>query len=219
MKYYLIDLENVGNKGLAGTDFLDQNARLVIFYSPAAGQISKFCCDLLRKGRAEVFWQAVNIRTKNALDFELAVYVGGLLQNENTESVFIISMDTGYRAVLEAGNKKKAGKIRQYRSVLEAWYMESHLPDPAPKDTMIGIKSVRKLLDQKKQVEYIAEKLELNPQELEALLSDCESDIRRLYLGMLHTFGREKGLCAYRQIQANGLGPFTKIKGTSRNAV
>lgn len=209
MDYYLVDLENVGNKGLEGADLLNENSRIVVFYSAAAGKISEFCCDLLMQGKAGVDWQPVNARTKNALDFELAVYTGGLLRDTDTGSIYIISVDNGYKAVLEAGNKTKPGTIFQYSSILEAWYMRKRETDDSFGE-MASIKSVRKMLRQKKLIESIAARTELDSGAVINLIAECGTDIHRLYLGMLHAFGKEKGLAVYRQIRGNNLGPFSR---------
>lgn len=216
MKYYLVDLENVSNKGLAGADFLGGDARIVIFYSASAGKISEFCCGLLARSDAEVIWQAVNVHTKNALDFELAVYAGGLLMSDFTESICIISADSGYKAVTEAGNKLQPGTVWQYSSILEAWYMQSHTADAAGTGPMASIKNVRKMLRQKKLVASIAGKIGLDPKDVMVLMEECGADIHRLYLGMLHSFGKEKGLAVYRQIRANSVGPFSQARKSEK---
>lgn len=41
-------------------------------------------------------------------------------------------------------------------------------------------------------------------------IDECDIDVHRLYPGMLHAFGKEKGLAVYRQIRANSVGPFSQ---------
>lgn len=102
MDYYLIDLENVSNAGIEGADLLDANSKIVLFYSSAAGVISRFSEEILLRSNADIEYYPVNVHTKNALDFELVFHVGKLAADPKTEHIFIISADNGYQAVLEA---------------------------------------------------------------------------------------------------------------------
>lgn len=75
--YYLIDLENVQSRGFMGADLLGADGCIVIFYSCAANTITAADEERILRGQAAVRIRPVRVHTKDALDFELAVYTGG----------------------------------------------------------------------------------------------------------------------------------------------
>ncbi|MBQ8941035.1 MAG: hypothetical protein IJ062_04300 [Firmicutes bacterium] len=76
MDYYFIDYENVKNLGLEGIDGLSENDTVIIFYSQNANTITFETHKKLLASKANIIFEKVNIGYKNALDFQLASYLG-----------------------------------------------------------------------------------------------------------------------------------------------
>ncbi len=76
MDYYFIDYENVKNLGLEGIEGLSENDTVIIFYSQNANTITFETHKKLLASKANIVFEKVNIGYKNALDFQLASYLG-----------------------------------------------------------------------------------------------------------------------------------------------
>lgn len=201
MKYFLIDLENVHDDGIKGADLLDEDSCIVIFHSSSSDTISNTAYRILKKSPAEVRFQIVNVRTKNAMDFEMAVYAGQLMMNADTDKIIIISADNGFKAVIEAVNQRKQNMMAQYPTLLSAWYMcirEERIPTSKVR---VAMNEVKKGILKKEKVRVIAARLSVNPIQYANVIYESGNDKRSLYRGMMHTFGRKKGLEVYRYLQ------------------
>lgn len=100
MTYYLIDYENVGEAGLKGIADLNEEDYIIIFYSENAGRISFDLHRMLNESTACVEYRKVKSGMKNALDFQLATYLGYLIaKHDGNTSYYIISKDNGYDVV------------------------------------------------------------------------------------------------------------------------
>lgn len=108
MNYYLVDYENVKTRGLDGITGLDCNDVLVIFYSENADSLTFELHRRLNESKAEISYQKVDVGTKNALDFQLATYLGYLVHdNENrANSYYIVTKDQGYMSLVNYWKKR-----------------------------------------------------------------------------------------------------------------
>lgn len=108
MNYYLVDYENVKTRGLDGITGLDSNDVLVIFYSENADSLTFELHRRLNESKAEISYQKVDVGTKNALDFQLATYLGYLVHdNENrANSYYIVTKDQGYMSLVNYWKKR-----------------------------------------------------------------------------------------------------------------
>ncbi len=102
---YLIDYENVSNNGLKGVELLEDNDRIIIFYSKNAGNISMKTHKNLEITKAEKEYIEVNVASKNALDFQLSTYLGALTKEFPDDHFAIVSKDKGYKAVVDFWKK------------------------------------------------------------------------------------------------------------------
>lgn len=99
MKYYLIDYENVNASGLDGIDKLSQDSRVVLFYTRNSNKIDLNMLHVLLHMDTALTVIEVH-HGKQALDIQLASYVGYLIGTESEDSVYnIISKDKGYRNI------------------------------------------------------------------------------------------------------------------------
>ena len=101
-RYFLIDYENVNNKGLSGVQYLEEDDIVVIFYSKNANTLSFEMHQRILSSPAYFVYKKVNTGEKNALDFQLASYLGYLLRdttsqdNNDMNHYFIVTEDNGY---------------------------------------------------------------------------------------------------------------------------
>ena len=99
MKYYLLDYENVNASGLDGIGELSSDCRIVLFYTKNSSKIDLGVFNVLRNMEAEMSIIEVH-HGKQALDIQLASYLGYLIGTEPADTeYFIISKDKGYRNV------------------------------------------------------------------------------------------------------------------------
>lgn len=121
MKLFLIDYENVNSAGLEGISLLNEDDRVILFYSQSANTLSFDVFDELMQAR--VFPEKVNLNQsgKNALDFQLVTYLGYLIAKENAEEYYIISRDTGYAATIHFCKTQLGTKVQMKPSIKAAF--------------------------------------------------------------------------------------------------
>ena len=99
MKYYLLDYENVNSTGLDGVRDLGADSRIILFYTKNSSKIDLGVFNMLRSMKAEMSIIEVH-HGKQALDIQLASYLGYLIGTEPDDTeYYIISKDKGYRNV------------------------------------------------------------------------------------------------------------------------
>ena len=111
MNYYLVDFENVKNRGLAGIEELARTDKVIIFYSDKVNTITFEVHGRIMDSKADILYKKVYVGSKNALDFQLASYLGYLIrENEGLGAVYnIVTADQGYRFLKDfwvAGGEK-----------------------------------------------------------------------------------------------------------------
>lgn len=109
MNYYLVDYENVTTHGLDGITMLSPEDVVCIFYSENADRITFGLHRRLNEAAAKIIYQEVEVGTKNALDFQLASYLGYII-HENKEkevSYFIVTKDQGFSSLVHYWKKQK----------------------------------------------------------------------------------------------------------------
>ncbi len=96
---YLVDFENVNSAGLSGIQKLTKEDKVYIFYTVNAASLSFTAHLNLLSCPAEVIYYYVASGTKNALDFQLASFLGYLISKGEEKNFCIISNDRGYEHV------------------------------------------------------------------------------------------------------------------------
>ncbi len=119
MTYYLIDYENTGENGLEGISELGNNDQVVIFYSDNADKMSFGLHQKLQACYASIEFRKITIGKKNALDFQLAAYLGYLMAKEENGVFCIVSKDLGYEVLLDFWKGKNIRLIDSIAAVLE----------------------------------------------------------------------------------------------------
>ncbi|MDO4325795.1 MAG: PIN domain-containing protein [bacterium] len=102
----LVDYENVCNEGLAYVDKLTEENKVVIFFSKNANHMTFQTHQKLMESRASIEYLEVTVGGRNALDIQLATYLGYLAGNQGAEEYFIISKDNGFKHVESFGIQK-----------------------------------------------------------------------------------------------------------------
>lgn len=110
MNIYLVDFENVNSQGLNGINRLDSNDRIVIFYSENADSMTFELHDQINQSRAYIYFQKVDVGLKNALDFQLATYLGYLICENEKEGkpavYYVVTKDKGYSSLITYWSKR-----------------------------------------------------------------------------------------------------------------
>ena len=109
-KYYLVDYENVHAAGLDGIHKLDSDSTVCIFYSRNASSLSPDLNIGMRESKAEIKFQHADSGPKNALDFQLASYLGEIITENSAKNYrvkyFIVSRDSGFASLIPFWKEK-----------------------------------------------------------------------------------------------------------------
>lgn len=104
MNIFLIDFENVNSSGLNGINRLDSSDQVIIFYSENADSMTFDLHEQINSSKAYIFFQKVDVGLKNALDFQLATYLGYLIcENEKEHKdayYYLVTKDRGYASLV-----------------------------------------------------------------------------------------------------------------------
>ena len=104
MAYYLIDFENVKSRGMEGVELLTGEDTVCIFYSDNADSMTFDLHRKLNETKADIIYHKVAVGTKNALDFQLATYLGYLICEQQREGIhpnyFIVTKDNGFTSLM-----------------------------------------------------------------------------------------------------------------------
>lgn len=101
MSVFLIDYENVSSSGLDGLEHLTTDDAVFIFYSENADRLTFDAHRRLMASMARVHYFKAESGSKNALDFQLASYLGYLIHENRSAAYHIISKDAGFDSVIK----------------------------------------------------------------------------------------------------------------------
>ena len=106
--YYLVDYENVGPDGLKGIHKLDAENTVCIFYSKNADRLSPELNLELKETKAHLIYHCVEVGLKNALDFQLSTFLGGVITENHGRRInyFIVSKDNGFGSLVHYWREK-----------------------------------------------------------------------------------------------------------------
>lgn len=109
MGYYFVDYENVKIDGLNGINKLEPSDKVCIFYSEHADTLTFDLHKRLNESKATITFEKVEVGSKNALDFQLATFLGYEIASKKDDEYYIVSKDTGYTSVYNYWKKRKIG--------------------------------------------------------------------------------------------------------------
>jgi hypothetical protein len=101
MAIFLVDYENVNAAGLHGIDQLIPEDEVLLFYTEKAATLPISLHKKINASKARTDYFEVGSGAKNSLDFQLASYLGYLVAKDPKSEYYIVSRDTGFRAVKE----------------------------------------------------------------------------------------------------------------------
>lgn len=106
--YYLVDYENVGSDGLKGVYKLEADSTVCVFYSKNADRVSPELNLQLKETKARVIYHCVEVGIKNALDFQLSTFLGGVITENHGRRInyFIVSRDNGFGSLVHYWREK-----------------------------------------------------------------------------------------------------------------
>ena len=115
MRIFYVDYENVQSVGLESIELLDENDKVIIFYSDHADSMKIEIVRQLMSSKAQVEFVIAETGTLNALDFQLVACLFLDIKAEN--QVFIVSRDTGFDAAIGMGKKRDYNDIKRIPSI------------------------------------------------------------------------------------------------------
>lgn len=107
MSIFLIDYENVGVPGLDGLTKLHENDIIYIFYSENADRLTFGLHKRLSECKAQIIYMKIGVGSKNALDFQLASFLGYLIGEKPEGKFYIVSKDKGFECLSKFWEKRK----------------------------------------------------------------------------------------------------------------
>ncbi len=113
MNYYLVDYQNVNKAGLDGVSRLGEDDMVCIFYTDNSDTLSFGLHKRLNESQATIIFRKVLEGTKNALDFQLASFLGYIIcENEaKPYHYYIVSKDKGFECIVNYWKKKADIKL------------------------------------------------------------------------------------------------------------
>lgn len=117
MHYYLIDYENIRIKPeeICKLAYLEKKDEIIIFYSPQCKKIEKNIVKTMEESLdVSVTYNKVECGSKNALDFQLATYLGYVIsvKNKKNTTYYIVSNDKGYDCLCGYWNGRNKSVLR-----------------------------------------------------------------------------------------------------------
>ena len=121
MNIFLIDYENVNSIGLNGIDLLTKDDRVYLFYSENANSININIMNIIVKGNFSFKNFKLNKSDKNALDFQLVLFLGTMIKSKKSSTNFyIISHDNGYQSAIDFAKEQFNVDIKKFDSIYNA---------------------------------------------------------------------------------------------------
>lgn len=215
MIHLLVDYENVHYSGLEGTEYLEPDDSVTIFYSEPCKFIPNYRFKhILDSGCKFEICELVSKR-KNALDFYIASRVGEIFANDRKANVAIVSRDNGFRAVRDYWNVRlnptsrlvrndtiasciisSAEPIQRRRIIqnnMERVELMKELQVYEENENMKKIKA--NLYDVFGNTEYV----NLIPKIIEIV--EKNDGMKMIYISSIKQFGKETGVGVYRQLK------------------
>jgi hypothetical protein len=101
MATFLVDYENVNESGFKGILNCSKDDMISIFYTKNGSTLSFETHRLLEESKPKITYFNVGNGSKNALDFQLASYLGSLIGKKSDTQYYIISKDKGYEVLIK----------------------------------------------------------------------------------------------------------------------
>lgn len=211
---FLIDYENVGRAGMRGSEFLNPQDHVIVFYSEVQKNAERRSLENIVSSGC-VFEICKLYRTgKNALDFYIVSRLGQLIGGGYEGISVIVSQDCGFQSVRDYWEKRSG---RRSIVCLAPNIEDGILSGNENNARTLELKRMSESLTiggfyaayaEKKRVRQVVEKLfagteyEEKTEEILNMMEGKQKTSRVIYLNSLHLFGRKCGLEIYQAIKA-----------------
>lgn len=177
---YLVDTENVGTSWKILLEKKTKNDKIYLFYTENSPHISY--ADMLEIVQYPNAFEAISCHTgKNALDFQLASYLGFLVKSAPKTQYCIFAKDTGYDALVSFWSEKGYSVHRVNAVSLEQQKKEE--TKSKAQNTSLAI-----IDDQDAKI-------------VRDILARNHEELLDIHNELVRTFGVEKGRIIYKQLK------------------
>ena len=202
---FLIDYENINSRGLHGSEFLEKDDELLIFYSDQCPRIERQ--EMEKVFQSGFGFEIIKLPSpgKNALDFCIATSVGEALGRGENKSIGIISNDKGYKTIQDYWRKRKPTVRIVCRPDVAQCIISADEPgertrrvhaacDPVDLEKEYKVFLRRRMLEEKL-TDYGEKGLQL--------ASDLSSmhEAKKIYQFLLQECGKKDGLAIYHMVK------------------
>ncbi len=210
---FLIDYENVSNLGMKGSEYLDSEDYVILFYSDAKKHVERRILDSLTSSGCTYEICKLCKTGKNALDFYIASKLGELIGGGYEGIPVIVSKDSGFQSVRDYWEKRSPYKKRIVLSqCIETGIVGGNENNERTKE----IRKLRENLNLEKHYSAYAERMRIKnvlqklfegteyetmTEEIQGILEGKEKSSRVIYLSSLRLFGKKNGLAIYKKIK------------------
>lgn len=211
---FLIDYENVGNAGMKGSDCLNTQDHVIVFYSEAKKHMEQRALEAV-SGSGCTFEICKLCKTgKNALDFYIATRLGELFGEGYEGIAVIVSNDGGFQAVRDYWEKRAAHKRKVVLSnCIEDGIVSGNENNERTRELRrlrekLAIGGYYSAYIERMRIKTVLRKIfegtqyESKIEEIQNMLDGKEKNSKIIYLDSLHLFGRKGGLEVYNKIKA-----------------
>lgn len=215
--YFLVDLENVHEAGMQGSGYLNQEDKLILFYSDSAPTLETRYLEDIQESGCEFAICKLKKARKNALDFYIVTKLGEIFGSGYSGIVAIISQDDGFRSAKEYWSQcSQPARTVVLGESIERAIISANLRDQRTqmihqRTKKLEIASFYAAYKENRRIREALEALFEGTEyqsrigEIEALLNGGKDQSPKvIYLNALHRFGRRDGLAVYRQLK-NGV--------------
>lgn len=217
MATILVDYENVSmTDGLKGVEYLNENDKLIIFYSQCCEKVRAEYIEMIEKSKCEFRTYKLARTGKNALDFYIAVECG-VLGVQGEKQISIISKDKGFSAVSDFFKIQEEldGVVVRVASNVENALVVLNAPEDEARKKLIREKmrtlsidaEHARITEHRDFVEKITRTFEGTEYEKQTdriirFIEDRDVKTPRvLYTDSMHEFGREDGRAIYQLLK------------------
>lgn len=214
MALILVDYENVNNLGLFGASYLNEQDKLVLFYSQYANKITEYNLKILRDSGSKLELVRLERQGKNGIDFYIASKIGYLAGLGTEKQIGIVSNDKGYQAVIDywgltgidiriVQGKDIARTLIQMNDKENKKRREMLNNEIKEIDIQIGCSSIIEEQTLKRKIEKILQEYEVNQDNVaDSIEKSAKVGKRETYLSCLKLLGRKKGTELYKRIKS-----------------
>lgn len=210
---FMIDFENVRDRGLDGAIYLTPNDSVTIFYSRASQKISQGKLQEVFNSGCNLSICKLEHTAKNSLDYYIATAVGECYGSGYTGITAIVSNDKGFRAVKDYWQNRSSPARR---IVIKPDILQSIVG--ANENSVRRLEIARLLTESYIEIEFEKYQRKIRKRrDLEKLFEDSsyvdmveqimdivvesESKYKTIYLAFLKQFGRKQGVEIYRMLR------------------